>query len=321
MQIVPVEAAQTQQAPAGDPRASDTLCRHLEQGDILLVREAPFVPRGDDAEFLRAQHQAVGQSHKNIAYKPNRRQVTGVEATNSADAARLRAILEAYSRGALEFLARLLPRYAASWTVDYASFRPFEEHGRDLPLSRRNDLMHVDAFPTRPTHGGRILRAFTNLHPTRDRVWVTADPFEELAARYAAAAGLPAVTGPAAGLRRQAAKLTRLVGVKAPDRSPYDEFMLRFHHFLKANEEFQQSGRRDESAFGPGDTWISFTDQIAHAVLSGQYALEQTCIVPHASMLEPDRSPLSVLERLAGQPLAAHAEAAVTSRGHEAARA
>src|SRR5260221_266258 len=106
------------------------------------------------------------------------------------------AILAKYSKGAVASLSALFPQYASTWRVDYASFRPVEEQGRNLPLRHRNDLMHLDAFPTRPTHGGRILRLFTNLHPTRDRVWGTADSFEDLAQRYAVAAGLKGVVTP-----------------------------------------------------------------------------------------------------------------------------
>ena len=64
-------------------------------------------------------------------------------------------MLAAYSEGraCLSWCA-YCPEYARSWRVDYASFRPVEEQGRELPLRHRNDLLHLDAFPTRPTHGG-----------------------------------------------------------------------------------------------------------------------------------------------------------------------
>ena len=88
-----------------------------------------------------------------------------------------------------------------------------------------------------------------------------------------------------------------------PDRSAYDEFMLRFHHYLEGNADFQQTGGRQRTAFHLGETWVCFTYRVAHAVLSGQYAVEQTCIVSRASLQMPERSPLAVLERLAGRPL------------------
>lgn len=281
------------------------LCEQLERGQILVLNPTPYLPATDDCAFLREQRQTQSMSHKNIAYKPRLQKMTGVDGSTTADAERLSRILAAFSDGALKTLARLLPHYARSWTVDYASFRPVEEAGRNLPMRHRNDLMHLDAFPTRPTHGGRILRAFTNIHPNVDRVWGTADDFALIAERYAEAAGLRQVTGPMATAQRYAARLARLARVRLPDRSPYDLFMLRFHHYLKANSEFQRHGQRHTFAFPPGATWITFTDQVAHRVVSGQFALEQTCITPYSAMILPDQAPVSVLERLAGRALVA----------------
>lgn len=286
-----------------DVEYSAWLCRQLEQGNILLLPTTPFLPSEEECAFLRGQKQTDQGSHKNIAYKPHLQKVTGADTSDAANTEKMRTILAHYSEGALECLSRLFPAYARLWRVDYASFRPVEEQGRNLPVRHRNDLMHLDAFPTRPTHGGRILRAFTNIHPTRERVWGTADPFEELARQYAVDAGLNRVASPLAGLWRRASLAGRLVGLRVPDRSAYDEFMLRFHHYLKTNEEFQRTGQRHTAAFPSGSTWISFTDLVAHKALSGQYAMEQTCIVPYQAMLQPELAPISVLERLAGRPL------------------
>lgn len=281
------------------PEYGRMLCEELERGNILVLRPSPFAPSDADAGYLRDQKGTGGATHKNIAYKPSLEQITGTP-EQGENRERLLQILGDYSRGALQCLASLFPGYSQAWRVDYASFRPVEEQGRDLPLSKRNDLMHVDAFPSRPTYGGRILRAFTNIHPTRDRVWGTSDAFEVLAQQYAVQAGLLKLTGPLSEARRVAVGALGKMGLKTPRRSAYDEFMLRFHHFLKACDEFQKSGLRDSTAFGPGATWICFTDHIAHAALSGQFALEQTCIVPFSAMLLPDISPLRQLEKLAG---------------------
>jgi hypothetical protein len=51
-------------------------------------------------------------------------------------------------------------------------------------------------------------------------------------------------------------------------------------------------------------TWICYTDAVPHAVLSGQYALEQTFIIPVRALVTPENSPLRILEKMAGQPLA-----------------
>ena len=87
------------------------------------------------------------------------------------------------------------------------------------------------------------------------------------------------------------------------NRSAYDKFMLRFHDYLKENEAFQKNCRKIHINFPPMATWMCYTDSVPHAVLSGQYALEQTFIIPIRAMVTPEKSPLRVLEKLAGRKL------------------
>ncbi len=81
--------------------------------------------------------------------------------------------------------------------------------------------------------------------------------------------------------------------------------MLQFHHYMKANAAFQSSCPKYRWEFPPGSTWLVFTDMVPHAVESGQFALEQTVIVPHRALLRPEIAPLAVLERLSGVSLTA----------------
>lgn len=103
----------------------------------------------------------------------------------------MHATMRAYSQRTIAFMGSFLPQYARDWKIDFASFRPIEEAGRKVSHRSRNDLIHVDSFPSRPSHGDRLLRIFTNIHPERLRIWVTSDPFEPLAWQYAGKAGLP----------------------------------------------------------------------------------------------------------------------------------
>src|SRR5579883_324974 len=162
----------------------------LEAGDILVMRRSFFEEAEEDREFLLDARLSGGQYHKNIAFKPASGKISGVGQMEAAAVERLRSVLAGYSRRVIDFAGNLLPRYRAKWRLDYASLRPLEEAGRELPLKKRNDLLHTDAFPTRPTNGGLILRFFTNVHPTKPRRWVTSDPFAVAAARYARDAGL-----------------------------------------------------------------------------------------------------------------------------------
>ena len=167
-------------------------------------------------------------------------------------------------------------------------------------LTARNDLAHVDAFPTRPTHGDRILRVFVNLNPAEDRVWITSETFEGLAERFARQVGIPK----AAGGAQVFGKMARALGIRQWSRSPYDAFMLRFHDFLKENAEFQRDCTKQHWEFPPGSCWICYTDMVSHAVLSGRFALEQTFLISRQAMALPEKSPIRILERICGHPLA-----------------
>lgn len=278
------------------------LCAELEAGNILYFANTPLGFPQEEREFLLGRKQTSTAFHKNIAYRPAEDRVTGLDKSEDAEAEKLRAILRGYSERAAKFLGDLLPPYAGKWKLDFASYRPLEERGRPARLRARNDLPHVDAFPTRPTNGDRILRFFTNINPQRNRVWITSETFETLAPRFTEAIGLPpARSGNAAA--KALRKLARALHLPGARRSPYDEFMHRCHNAMKEDAKFQESCPKQRWEFSPNSTWVCFTDCVSHAVLEGQYALEQTFLISRHAMVAPQRSPLAVLERLAGHSL------------------
>jgi hypothetical protein len=288
------------------PEESRAFCAQLESGDILYFPETPVPLAAEDASFLLGQQQADSSLHKNIAYKPNIDRLSGVD-TKTADpaaVARLQQIMRSYSTSVVQFLARFLSPYQQHWKLDYASFRPQEEQNRDLPLRRRNDLLHTDAFPTRPTYGARILRFFNNINPTRTRDWIVSDPFAATVRQFAPHQIAP---HPGSALSRAGKAAGRALGlggaIPSLKRSPYDDFMMRFHNFLKENPRFQSDCPKYPFQFPPGSSWMVYTDTVPHAVLAGQYALEQTFLVRPEAMVRPEISPLKVLEDIAQAPL------------------
>ena len=79
--------------------------------------------------------------------------------------------------------------------------------------------------------------------------------------------------------------------------------MLQLHDRMKADADYQAAAPQMRVDFPAGSTWVAFTDQVSHAAMAGQYQLEQTFLVPLAAMLDEQRSPLRILERLMGRPL------------------
>lgn len=302
MRLVTIPATE-----ASSSTQSREWCERLEEGNILFFPASPIPLRPEDLQFLRGQQQTDSSLHKNIAYKPKVDELSGVD-RNTANAAavdRLRSIMRGYSQSVTAFLTGFLAPYAGKWQLDYASFRPQEEEGRDLPLRRRNDLLHTDAFPTRPTHGARILRFFNNIHPDRTRDWIVSDPFRVIAQKYAPAE--IALPQPDSSVSRAFKSFATGIGLgtaaPALKRSPYDDFMMRFHNFLKESREFQTSCAKYDYQFPAGSSWMVYTDMVPHAVLCGQYALEQTYLIAADAMVAPQHAPLTVLEELSGVKL------------------
>jgi len=286
----------------GEIQPLEEYYQQLERGNILLFPRTPFALSEDERDVLRRASLTGGSLHKNIAYRPASDKVTGFDKSLAHDSEKLREVLRAYSQRALGLLRTLLPRYSEGWRVDFASFRPQEEEGRDLPVKKRNDLLHIDAFPTRPTKGDLILRTFTNINKTKPRVWLTSDPFEPLAKLYALDAGLGEFAkqpAPSAWIRA-----LRAIGLPVADRSGYDRFMLSFHDYLKFNRDYQRDCAKYRFEFPPDSTWMVFTDIVPHAVLSGQHALEQTVIVRRESLASRRHAPIEILEAISGRPLA-----------------
>ena len=166
------------------------VCRELEAGNIVFLPRTPIEIPSEDRETLLGRKQSSSAYHKNIAYRPLEDRVTGLDKNEAQEGEKLRRILQDYSRRAVEFLRDFLAPYAEKWKLEFASFRPIEEKGRPARVHARNDLLHFDSFPTRPTNGGRILRFFTNINPTQNRVWLTSQTFEAFGPVMVKAAGL-----------------------------------------------------------------------------------------------------------------------------------
>lgn len=264
----------------------------LERGEILYFPLTPLVFAPGELDFLRSQKQSAAQYHKNIAYRPATDRITGYAGEESE---RMHRVLGGFSRAAQRFLKEFFPYYR--FETEYASFRPLAEESRKLKPHARNDLLHIDNFPTRPTGGSRILRFFINLHATRPRHWRTGPAFPALAREYASGSGLIERTRAQEPWQKWLRLAARL-GLAGVSRPAYDRFMLSFHHWLKDNAAFQALPGHEEWDFPPLSAWMVYTDTVSHAVLGGQYALEQTMLVRRESLLAPEIAPVTIVEQL-----------------------
>ena len=284
--------------------ATDPEYRGLESGDILYFPMSPPLLSAEDRSFLVTQKQIDASYHKNISYRPLEDRLKGVDQNDSAQVsacsrhhAQLLAACDFLHVDLFESICGELEDRLCELSSDRGIRAPGLSHSR-------NDLLHFDSFPTRPSHGDRLLRIFTNIHPDRARVWLTADHFDVLAGQFAERIGLHRKPGTLDSWKHLTARAAASLGLPVVDRPPYDRFMLKIHHAMKEDAGFQETCRKDRWEFPAGSTWIVFTDSASHACLSGQYALEQTFIIRRSSLAAPDRAPIAILEKLAGHPLA-----------------
>lgn len=214
---------------------------------------------------------------------------------DGAELSLLRGMVQRFAGASAVLLENLLPRYKPGLRQARTSFRPVDVAARVTSWRKDDSRLHVDAFPSSPLQGRRILRVFSNVNPHgQSRVWMLGEPFESVARRY-----LPSLRGPIWG----AGPLLSWLGTTRGRRSAYDHYMLQLHDRMKADLEYQSKVARMVFEFRAGSTWIVFTDQVSHAAVAGQFALEQTSYVPVACMQDPSQAPLRTLERLAGREL------------------
>src|SRR5689334_5648275 len=95
-------------------------------------------------------------------------------------------MMQRYCGQACALVRMLLPSYADALEIGRTSFRPVEIAGRRLSATKDDTRLHVDAFPSTPTGGKRILRVFTNVNPDgKGRDWRLGDSFEDVARSFA----------------------------------------------------------------------------------------------------------------------------------------
>jgi len=270
--------------PAG---SSDRLARALEDGKVLFAPNLRFDLRESERRFLSPAHRS-GDS-KNIGFDPGTKQLSVV--CKGSDREELAAMLARYSARANAFVKAICPAYREILVPGLTSFRPAEISGRTSSWRKDDTRIHVDAFPSRPSLGRRMLRVFMNAHETRDRRWEIGESFEQMAGTF-----MSRIRPPVPGSR----SLPAILRITKGRRTLYDHYMLGLHDAMMADSRYRSRTVRGQVSFAPGIVWACFTDLVPHAAISGPFAFEQTFYLPVSSMLDPSRSPLRVLERLLG---------------------
>lgn len=267
--------------------------RAVEAGKVLHFPQRPFVLLPHEQAFLTP---AVRDPKvRNISLDDSGRlKGTLLEGESRAQ---LAAMVARFRDEAHALVGALLPAYTDSGALRAAptSYRPAQVETRAQSWRADDRRLHVDAFPSRPNYGERILRVFTNINPDgQPRVWRVGEPFETVAAHF-----LPRLKP----FSRTQARLLRLLRVTKSLRSEYDHLMLQLHDAMKSDLDYQRDAQQLTMPFAPGAVWVCFSDQTSHAVMSGQYMLEQTFHLPADAQYDTASSPLAILTRLTNRSL------------------
>lgn len=280
----------------------------VEAGAVLIFPHLPFVLSEAETRFLdprwadgRAKNISVRWS--NSTGRGGLGGGSGVQPSSelrgaAGDAVSLDALQQMIGRYATQAEAlalRLFPHYRGHLRPGNTSFRPVDVAGRATGWRQDDTRLHVDAFPSNPLHGTRLLRVFSNVNPNgQARRWRIGEHFEDHARRW-----LPSIGRPLPG----SAWLLEKTHITKRRRTEYDHLMLQLHDRAKADVDFQRNGPQADVAFAPGTTWVVFSDQVPHAAMGGQHLLEQTFYLDPARQQRPETSPRGTLERLTGRSL------------------
>ena len=285
-QIVPIDATAWDAVPQD---VSWTMA--LEAGKVLYFPHLRFELETPEAALLRPDIRDPRSRNISLGIDGRLKGAAGDAATQAA----LAAMVLRFRQQASGLIARLLPRYVPLLRPAPTSFRPMQVESRTQSWRADDRRLHVDSFPSRPNRGERILRVFANLNPQGlPRVWRVGEPFETVARTFLPRAK-PYVAWQARALR--ALRVTKSL------RSEYDHLMLQLHDGMKRDLAYQEHSAQEQMPFGAGSVWICFSDQTSHAVMSGQYMMEQTLHLPPGNEYDPASSPLAILTRLVGRQL------------------
>jgi hypothetical protein len=265
----------------------------LETGKVLFFPGLSFALNESERRTLDAAALGGGEA-KNISYDPANGACKGATFDPGVSEP-LAAVMNRYGEQATSLLLALAPGYEAGLVRARASYRPAEVAGRTLSWRKDDSRLHVDAFPSRPSRGRRILRIFSNVDPDGGpRRWRLGEPFWQHAARFLPRARRGLAAPPA---------LLEMVGLTRGQRSRYDQIMLGLHDAAKGDGDYQADPRAEPIDFPAGSTWIVFTDATPHAALAGRCAFEQTFDLDPAAMADPAKAPVAILEQMMGRAL------------------
>jgi hypothetical protein len=285
-QIVDVNSTEWTTNPTQDLWVTD-----LEAGKVLHFTSLEFPVSALESSFFtpdirnpKSRNISLDDSGKLKGATGNQQVQTGLGAMMMRFRAQSQMLVDSH-----------FPCYKDHLRLGPTSFRPNQIETRNQSWRADDRRLHIDAFPTRPTYGERILRVFINVNPNNvPRVWRIGEPFEAVVERFLAN------TAPYSVWR---AKALNIIGITKSLRSEYDHLMLQLHDAMKQDLNYQRNCPQLTMPFPTGSVWACFSDQASHAAMSGQYMMEQTFHLPVSNQNDTHAGPLAILKSHTGRDL------------------
>ena len=130
----------------------------LEEGGVLVFERLTFELSEDERRFLDPRW--TDGKAKNISLRwpgGSKGELRGAVG-DAADLAALDALITRYAEHAQALALRLFPHYRGHLVRGNTSLRPVAIEGRESSWRKDDTRLHVDAFPSNPTRGARLLR-------------------------------------------------------------------------------------------------------------------------------------------------------------------
>ena len=263
----------------------------LEAGKVLHFTSLEFPVSALELSFFTPEIRNPKSRNISLDVSGNLKGALGSDEVQSG----LGAMMGRFRAQSQLLVISYFPCYKEHLRLGPTSFRPDQIETRKQSWRADDRRLHVDAFPSRPNYGERILRVFININPNKvPRVWRVGEPFEAVVERFLAN------TAPYSAWR---AKALNIFGITKSLRSEYDHLMLQLHDAMKRDLDYQRNSPQSTVPFPAGSVWACFSDQTSHAAMSGQYMMEQTFHLPVSNQYDTTASPLAILRRYTGREL------------------
>jgi ribosomal protein S17E len=277
--------------PSSSAKEKSQWAKDLESGKVLFHENFKFAVLPNESKYFTPE--ILSKHSKNISLDLENN-IKGVNLSNE-DSKDLINMISRFRSEAKKIIISTFPKYRNHIKLAPTSFRPIEASLRKTSWRADDTKLHVDAFPSRPTYGTRILRVFININPKgKARIWRIGENIEAIANKY-----LDKVR-PYSPIK---AKTLYLLGITKSLRSEFDHIMLELHDLMKKDLNYQKKSSQICVPFKSNTVWICFSDQVAHAAMSGQYVMEQTFYLNPSNQYNPEKSPLELLNLMTGKKL------------------